>query len=536
MRNPVTDRFEIKVFLSRYGFFIFSLGFLLLAFRLLPNYGLGVDSPKNFDEGWINLNYLLTGHTPLQDQFTLTFQIHGSFFFMISDLFKRVLSDGLGWLDPVSARHAFLPILAFFFMNIFYVFLRKRTNPQTAFLTCAILLTAPHFWGHLFNNIKDIPLFVCFSLSIFSFYEWRASGFQKSLYLYGTFLAFAMALLSKLYAILIPIVLILWLILPKLTPKYLMDIPTKNFWTRRNLFHSLLGILLVLVMLALFFMPAFYPVREKMIFWEMKGRTVKRLMDYGTRSWSFLPWIQIFYVTPVLTLVATFLGLIRSFFQKPLDSLSSLMLTWFFVVMLTACTPVFPVYHGIRLFMVVLIPLCFFAIIGVTVAAAFLERISRLKKTLGIWLLGILLIGFQIAGIVQTHPYETTFFNRLAGGLKGAQEKHIPDAVDYWLTSYREAVDWINRQAPPNASLWVPGNDGVYMIRFYTFRKDLRYDFVRQLPLPKNSFLIVHPGETCWINVPTDMRRSIENELGRMVRVHQIRRQDGEILTIYYNP
>jgi hypothetical protein len=534
MESSSNNRFGIKDFLSSYGFFIFSLGFLLLAFKLLPDYGLGFDSPKNFDEGWINLNYLLTGHTLLANQFTLTYQIHGAFFFMVSDLLKRILSDSLGWLDPVSARHAFLPILVFSFLNIFYAFLKKQSTPRTAFLTCALLLTTPNFWGHLFNNIKDIPLFVFFSLSIFFFYEWRASGFQRSRYLYGAFLAFGFTLLSKFYAFLVPVILIFWVVLPKLLP----TLPTQpgKLLTRRNLFHGLIGVLLVLGLLALFFMPAFYPVRDKMIFFEMKGRTIKRLMEHGTRAWSLLPWIQIFFVTPFLTLAMGLLGLIKTLFQKPSCSLSTLMLTWFFVVMLTACTPLFPIYHGIRLFMVILIPLCFFAIVGVISTMDLFENTSLPQKNWGIWLLGILLIAVQIVGIVQTHPYETTFFNRLAGGLKGAQEKNIPDAEDYWLTSYREAVNWINRNAPPNASLWVPGNDGLYMIRFYNFRKDIPYDYVRQLPLPRNSFLIIQPGKTCWVNTSSEKRKGIELEVGRMMKAHEIRRQGGEIVTIYYKP
>jgi hypothetical protein len=528
---------KIKKFAERYGFLIVSLGFLITAFLLLPDYGAGFDSPKNFDEGRINLNYLLTGQTPLLNQFSLTYQIHGAFFFMVSDLLKRLLSDSLGWLDPVSARHILLPGLVFFFINLFYAFLRKRADPRTAFLACALLLTTPHFWGHLFNNIKDIPLFVCFSLALFSFYEWRASGFQRSRYLYGTFLALALTLLSKLYGVLIPVILALWLTLPKLLPGGRAEaLAPGTPWSRKNLYHGLIGLGLTLALLALFFMPAFYAVEEKMLFLKMKGRVVKGLMDHASRSWSLLPWVQIFFITPVLTLAAALGGLIRTLVQKPLSSLASLMLAWFFTVMIAACTPLFPVYHGIRLFMVILVPLCFFAGVGILEAAALSGKIFPRLKTPGAWILGTVLIAVQIAGIVQTHPYETTFFNRLAGGLKGAQEKHIPDAADYWLTSYREAVQWINRNAPANAFLWVPSLDDYYMLRLYAFRKDLRYHFVLKTPVPRNSFLILQPGKACWINSVMDLRKEIVEESNRMQKVHEIRRQGGEIASIYYKP
>ena len=542
MEPSVEDPSRTRSFLERYSFFILSLGYLLLAFKLLPDYGLGFDSPKNFDEGQINLNFLLTGHTALLDQFSLSLQIHGAFFFMLSELCKRFLSDGCGWLDPVSAHHVLIPILVFFFINSFYIFLKKWTNSRTAFLTCALLLTAPHFFGQIFNNIKDIPLFVFFSITMFNFYEWHASGFRKRRYLYGTFIAGGLALISKLYALLIPILLLLWLLVLRRTANRKKEYPTptapraNTFWTPSNLFHSFVGLDLASTLLALFFMPAFYPIQEKMIFLEMKGRAVKQLMQHGTQNWSFYPLIQVFYITPVLTLVMAILGLIKTLFQKPLTSLSALMLTLFFVVMAVACTPIFPVYNGIRLFMVYLLPFCFFAIAGITCTAELIEKISPVKKTWAVWILGLVLIAAQISGIAATHPYETTFFNRLAGGLKGAQKKHIPDAADYWLVSYREAMRWINRNAPRNALLWLPNSDGIYMIRYYFIRTDLKYDFIKQTPLPRNSFLIITPGKTCWTNVTTDMRGNIERETNRMAKIHSIRRQGGEILTIYYKP
>ncbi len=542
MKNSVNDRSEIKDFLSRYGFFIISLGYLLIAFALLPDYGLGFDSPKNFREGWINLNYLLTGRAALNDQLSLAFQIHGAFFFMIADIFKRILSDGLGWLDPISAQHAFLPVLVFFFINLYYAFLQKKTEPQVAFLTCALLLTIPSFFGHTFNNIKDIPLLVFFSLSILCFYEWHNSGFQRSRYLYGAFFGLGLTLLSKLYAILIPVIWVLWLTVLKLRSYHKKDmteaelLPSKRLLRRENILRGLIGFALVLALAALFFMPAFYSIEEKMIFLKIKSRVAKKLMTHGNQGWSFYPWIQVFYIMPILTLATAVLGVIKTLLQKSLNTLSALMLTWFFTVMFAACTPFFPVYHGIRLFMVFLVPFSFFSATGVTFTVEFLGKTSPIKKTWGTWLLGILLVAFQIAGITQTHPYETTFFNCLAGGLKGAQEKNVPDAADYWLISYREAVRWINEKAPQNANLLVPGSDSFLLLEYYPLRKDVRFDLVRAATLPKNSFLMIASGEGPWVNVTPVMKACIQKEMSRMMKVHEIQRQGGNILTIYYKP
>jgi hypothetical protein len=54
------------------------------------------------------------------------------------------------------------------------------------------------------------------------------------------------------------------------------------------------------------------------------------------------------------------------------------------------------------------------------------------------------------AGILRLHPYEYVYFNELAGGVHGAFRRY---ELDYWATSYREAMDYINRQASPGA--WI---------------------------------------------------------------------------------
>ena len=39
-----------------------------------------------------------------------------------------------------------------------------------------------------------------------------------------------------------------------------------------------------------------------------------------------------------------------------------------------------------------------------------------------------------------------------------------------------------------------------------------------------------------WVNIAPDMRKNIGEELSRRTKIHEIRRQDGEILAIYYEP
>jgi hypothetical protein len=56
--------------------------------------------------------------------------------------------------------------------------------------------------------------------------------------------------------------------------------------------------------------------------------------------------------------------------------------------------------------------------------------------------------------IVRYHPFETAYFSRLVGGLEGAARR-FPEATDYWGSSYRQGLEWLNRNAEPESALYV---------------------------------------------------------------------------------
>lgn len=84
---------------------------------------------------------------------------------------------------------------------------------------------------------------------------------------------------------------------------------------------------------------------------------------------------------------------------------------------------------------------------------------QRIAKT-G-WRIAVILLCLLpgIFGIISLHPYEYAYYNQFIGGLKGAQGRF---ETEYWLTSYREAAEYINEHASPHAGIWVDGPGHVF--------------------------------------------------------------------------
>lgn len=95
---------------------------------------------------------------------------------------------------------------------------------------------------------------------------------------------------------------------------------------------------------------------------------------------------------------------------------------------------------GLRHFLFLLPAIAVFAALGIdTLWARFPRRGVRLA-------LGMLVVWLALSplrAIIELHPYQIAYFNEWVGGTAGAAGQY---ETEYWLTSYREAMQWIRNQ------------------------------------------------------------------------------------------
>jgi hypothetical protein len=68
---------------------------------------------------------------------------------------------------------------------------------------------------------------------------------------------------------------------------------------------------------------------------------------------------------------------------------------------------------------------------------------EKLKPALWAALIAILFLPGLI-GIIHLHPYEYSYYNLFSGGIGGAYRSF---ETDYWLTCYKEALEWTHTNA-----------------------------------------------------------------------------------------
>jgi hypothetical protein len=124
----------------------------------------------------------------------------------------------------------------------------------------------------------------------------------------------------------------------------------------------------------------------------------------------------------------------------------TLILLWFAIPVAYVLLRRPSMYDGLRHFLFILPPVFIFT--GIALEFLF-DHVSISWLRAGLILV---LIAPGLAGIIQLHPYEYTYYNSFVGGTSGVFRRY---ETDYWLTCYKEAVEKLNQTVSNPADLYV---------------------------------------------------------------------------------
>ncbi|MGD2027727.1 MAG: hypothetical protein PVI99_07925 [Anaerolineales bacterium] len=127
-----------------------------------------------------------------------------------------------------------------------------------------------------------------------------------------------------------------------------------------------------------------------------------------------------------------------------------LLLAWFALPILYTVILNTAQYDNFRQYLFVLPPL--FVFVGIFLA--WLQ--ARIPWKLLLPALTLVFVLPAVISLVRLHPYQYIYYNPLVGGVEGAFRDY---ELDYWLTSYRHAAEWVDENVPPGSSILVWGGE-----------------------------------------------------------------------------
>jgi hypothetical protein len=180
---------------------------------------------------------------------------------------------------------------------------------------------------------------------------------------------------------------------------------------------------------------------------------------------SFLPvLLTVQFTEPVVFMF--FIGIIGALIKSRQQTINRplMLLTaaWFFVPFGLVMVLRPNMYDNFRQFLFIVPPIFVFA--GVAFDLWFTHIRNRLISILFVVL--ILLPG--VFWNIKLFPYEYVYYNNFVGGTEGAFRRF---ELDYWMTSYREASEFLNQNAPRGSKIFVWNTNRI--AKYYFTRKDL---------------------------------------------------------------
>lgn len=331
-----------------------------------------------------------------------------------------------------------------------------RDTKVMVFSTFALIML-PRFYGHCFNNSKDIPFACGFVWAMFAiallFHEdklsWRravftgaAIGFTLSIRTGGFLLFFYLLIIACAY----------WMLRQNVSKEILQQIllfKTPVIW-HGIIIITIAWVIMISVWPWAHMSPILNPIRSFTTFSDYYAvypvLYEGKYMFSDQLPWHYLPK-YLLITTPPILLVFFIIGLGKSIIEQKRDHKSKesflyfITQLWFFFPIIYYIIKLPNVYDGTRHFLFILPAMAIFAGIG---ASAFIELLSRWYRKVVFVLLGISIIFLTALNHITLHPYQMTYFNLLTGGIQEAWKKY---ETDYWVSSYKEAMEWVNQQA-----------------------------------------------------------------------------------------
>ena len=448
---------------------VLVLGYVVLGVATLPRYGL------TWDEGLGNLffgerychyfatldpaylrfdNPDLPIHRRPFNSFVSPFRYRAFEFPPLADTVSaatmELVAYRLGWLDPVDAFHLPKVLLCGLLLWVLFEFARRRLGTWTALVSVALLGAYPRFWGDMHFNPKDIPGAVLFAFTVIAFVAWRERPSIKRALFVG--LLWGCALAVRASALFVPAVLLLAAVPWRLRPPPWAGLRAHvNRYAGHYLLMAALG-------------SAVHFATWPHLFadpWRLRRyyRFIFARAGDGARTHGWDAAVQTFATMPEAVIVLVLLGVVLAIRLRHAREGATLRLlvVWMALPIVRSSLPGTLNYDGIRHFEEFLPAACLLAAYAACIVGEHLRNRWPARRRAAVIGLGVLVAGNFAWALLRYTPYEHLYYNSLAGGLAGANRTHhMSEATDYWASSYRAGMRWLNQTAARDASIHVP--------------------------------------------------------------------------------
>ena len=430
---------------------LFFAAYLILGLSIYKDYGACWDEIYQRDFGIKAYNYIVYGDN---EYLTIINRFYGPVFQLLAVQMEKTFHPQ-NLQDIYFLRHLLVFLVFYAGLIFFYLFLSKRFRDwRLALLGCFFMVLSPRLFGHTFYNPKDIPFLALFILCAYSFVLVLEKMTIPRILLLAV--STALAISMRILGVFVPAFVIFCAILYKFT-----DAKQKTSSNTR-FFILLAAYVIFLTPLVVIFWP---------ILWEAPlPRFMEALSNLKALDWHKIPTLYMgrkilpsdvpWHYTPfwmLITIPVTYTVLfiagifvfLRNLLGRAIGRQKEFIIDvfcflWVFVPLVLPMFFHSPRFSSWRHHYFIYPAFLAIALSGLSALRERIVAVNNLTKKKIILVAISLLIALDLGSVagfmIRNHPYEDVYFNRLIGGIKGAEGKF---EMDYWGISYRRAFEYI---------------------------------------------------------------------------------------------
>ena len=444
---------NIKAFLKRLFSHEYSAILTLLAACLLiaaitaRDYGETWDENDAYRYGDYALKaYQSILHPQALTPFDTNLNLYGPAYFMLSNKAARLVRTVFcNWSD-INAHHLINFILYLAGVWIFYLLMRHWVQPWAAFGASLLFLLQPLFWGHAFINPKDMPFMVFFMASVYL--GFRMVDMQETprvilfVILAGVLLGVTSTMrvvgpLAGLFVLVYGAFKLRFRLIWRVVPYFVLAVVT-GYLAWPYLWMAPVS----------HYMESVHTMSK----FPFTGRVLFMGRSYLPKNlpWTYVPTLLALQLTEPAWLLAIpgLAILILSITSRKTWGVLLLFLGWFLLPLVGVLRLHSILYDNGRQLYFLLPPIFFLT--GVTLDFIF-RRLT--KPAFRVGLITLVVLPGIYAGL-RLHPYEYVYYNVLVNGTGGVFRSY---EMDYWGTSFTEAMLKVNQIASPDAKILIYG-------------------------------------------------------------------------------
>lgn len=473
------------------------------------DYGLTYDEAPHVRYGDRVLRFYLGG---FRSSPWLAKSSYGAGFDLLAALLRRVSP-----FDEFQTNHLLCAFIAQLGLLGTWKLGRLVAGPAGALLSLVFLLSVPVYYGHQFNNPKDIPFAAGYVWGLYCIarvlgHLGRAERPRAGVW-WGLGVSFGLGMSVRVGGVLLVAYLIAFLVALALDRARCAR-PGDRGLLAHFAGRALLACLLGWVVMALFWPRALMsPVRgprealqsvSDYTIYDSPTLLAGKRVSSNDLPWDYLPRYFAGQMPELITAVALLAVVGVCFLSlRRLRRRELLPWPWWLLVVATFAPPVFAIvrgstlYNGLRHFLFLVPPL---AVLGGAAAAVGIGWTLRARPRWA-WAPVLVIAGFaadQLHALVRLHPYQHVFFNRASGGVAAAVGRY---ETEYYGSVYqalhRDLADFAWRSRPTEYLSTVFGVSGCGSKLFFTHNLPLNFAYHSMRRIKRSHYYSTYVRDRC---------------------------------------